>query len=72
MNKYLEAAKEIMCAYELRYWAVFAIIAQIGYFTGLLNGFGVFITILACVIGGLLAGKRIKLTHNTFEKEKYQ
>lgn len=64
--EFQEAIKKVFAAPEMRYWMVYALIAQIGYFTGVLNSFGIFMTIIACVIGGWNIGNRIKNEKNLF------
>jgi hypothetical protein len=57
--KFIKASKVMFGAYELRYWFVFAIIAQIGYVMDLLNTFGLILSLIAFGLGGYLAGLRL-------------
>lgn len=57
--KFTDAMYEMLSAYEMRYWMLYAVIIMIGYFTGLVNSFGLFSSMIAFGLGGWLAGIRM-------------
>jgi ABC-type multidrug transport system permease subunit len=55
---FLDACKEMVGAFEMRYWMVYSLLVMIASAFGLLNIGGIVFAFVAVALGGFLSGMR--------------